>query len=174
MNFQHEFIIKAPLQLVVDFHGKSASMSDITPPPIRVRFQRAPEELVEGDEIDFILWMGVVPVRWVARIEDVSTTGFADRQLFGPFREWVHRHTFVRISENRTKVIDQVQARLDSKPFNMIIGMLMWLGLPILFAFRAWKTRRLLEYKMRDTGRASSDFKQYRQIHEPSEAADTK
>jgi hypothetical protein len=26
-----------------------------------------------------------------------------------------------------------------------VIGLAMWLGLPFLFAFRAWKTRRLLE-----------------------------
>lgn len=174
MKFQHEFIIKAPIQMVVDFHKKSASMGDITPPPIRVIFQCAPEELAEGDEIEFTLWMGPVPVRWLARIEEASPAGFTDRQLSGPFREWVHRHTFIQMSENRTKIVDQVQARLDSHPFTGISGMLMWLGMPILFSYRAWKTRRLLENKWLDTGRVTLKANIDHISQERTEGADLK
>ena len=47
---------------------------------------RAPAILGEGDEMEFILWVGPLPVRWVAYIEQVSGEGFTDRQLRGPFQ----------------------------------------------------------------------------------------
>ena len=145
MKFEHEYLIHTPMQKVVDFHRESLSMSAITPPPIKVKFLHAPQLLAEGDEIAFTLWFGPLPLHWLARIEDVSTTGFVDRQLTGPFKEWVHSHTFVPIDENTTKVVDQIYACLHSQPLLGLVGRMMWMGMPLLFFFRSWKTRRLLE-----------------------------
>jgi ligand-binding SRPBCC domain-containing protein len=144
MIYRHRFLVRAPLARVSEFHSQSASMAAITPPPILVRIQRAPARLVEGDEMAFTMWLGPLPIRWLARIEDVSSSGFSDRQLQGPFTEWVHRHTFTAIDEHTTAVSDEVSVRLRRHPFWGLVGLGMWLGLPILFAFRAWKTRRLL------------------------------
>ncbi len=120
-------------------------MGAITPPPIRVQLHRAPPALLSGDdEMDFTLWFGPLPIHWVARIEDVSESGFTDRQLSGPFSKWVHRHSFVRIDDRTTEVIDHITLRLKPHPFWGLIGLGFWLGLPALFAYRAWKTSRLL------------------------------
>ena len=51
-----------------------------------------------------------VPLRWVARIEDASESGFTDRQVRGPFARWAHRHTFVRVTDDMTVVDDQIEA----------------------------------------------------------------
>ncbi|MBN2148333.1 MAG: hypothetical protein JW726_13170 [Anaerolineales bacterium] len=144
MNYRHQFRIPAPLERVAAFHAHSASMAAITPPPIAVKVERAPAVLADGDEMAFTMWFGPLPVRWLARIEDVSNTGFTDRQLSGPFAEWVHRHTFVAVDENATDVVDEITLRLRPHPFWWLVGFGMWLGLPILFAFRAWKTKRML------------------------------
>jgi ligand-binding SRPBCC domain-containing protein len=120
-------------------------MPAITPPPIIVRVHRAPARLGEGDEMDFTLWAGPLPLRWLARIEDASPAGFTDRQLRGPFAAWAHRHTFVRVTDEITEVVDQVAAQIKRHPFWGPVGLLMWAGLPLLFAFRGWQTRRLLE-----------------------------
>ena len=53
-----------------------------------VRVHRAPERMASGDEMDFTLWAGPMPLRWVARIEDASPNGFTDRQVRGPFASW--------------------------------------------------------------------------------------
>ena len=37
------------------------------------------------------------------------------------------------------------EASLKPHPVWGLVGLAMWLGLPLLFAFRGWKTRRLLE-----------------------------
>ena len=94
--------------------------------------------------MDFTLWLGPLPIRWTARIEDVTPAGFVDRQIRGPFQEWAHRHTFEPVDETTTEVVDTIEFSLKKHPLWGLVGLGMWLSLPLLFAFRGWKTRRLL------------------------------
>ncbi len=145
MKFRYCFKVNAPLKAVTDFHRRSASMAAITPPPVMVKLHAAPPRLAEGDEMDFTLWLGPLPIRWQARIEEVSETGFVDRQLDGPFGRWDHRHTFKLVDETTTLVIDEIEFELARSPFKAAIGLGMGLTLPLLFAYRGWKTRRFLK-----------------------------
>ena len=145
MRYHHRFTVKAPLADVARFHSQSASMGAITPPPILVRVHVAPETLRDGDRMDFTMWLGPMPVRWLAQIEQTTPTSFVDRQISGPFASWVHQHTFEPIDAETTAVIDEVNATLHRNWFWKLVGVGMWIGLPILFAFRGWKTRRMLE-----------------------------
>ncbi|HQY91030.1 MAG: hypothetical protein WAU00_18975 [Caldilinea sp.] len=144
MRYEHRFTVNAPLAAVAAFHQRSASMGAITPPPILVRVHEAPAQLNEGDRMDFTMWLGPLPVRWVAQIEQTTPTSFVDRQLSGPFASWEHLHTFLPIDAQTTVVADQVTATLHRHWFWKLVGLSMWGGLPILFAYRGWKTRRLL------------------------------
>jgi ligand-binding SRPBCC domain-containing protein len=145
MKYEHIFMVRAPLAAVANFHRQSRSMGAITPPPVRVRIHRAPERLASGEKMEFTLWLGFLPVRWLARFEEVSATGFVDRQVDGPFKRWVHRHTFVARGDKLTEVRDEIEAELKRHPLWGPLGWSMWLGLPLLFAYRGWRTRRLLE-----------------------------
>lgn len=145
MKYRHRFQVRAPLSAVADFHSQSDSMAAITPPLMPLQMEPAPPRLQAGDQMAFTLWLGPLPVRWRAFIGQVSPTGFSDHQLEGPFRYWVHRHTFVSLDEGTTKVVDEIQAGLRWHPLWGAVGLAMWLGLPLLFAYRGWKTRRLLE-----------------------------
>lgn len=155
MNFKHSFKVHAPLSAVRHFHAQSASMGAITPPPTIVRIHAAPASLREGDIMDFTLWLGPVPIHWIAQIEQVGLNGFTDRQLAGPFTRWIHRHRFIPIDEATTEVIDEVEAVLRLHPWWTFVGLGMWLTMPLLFAFRGWKTRRLLENKKYDLDQSS-------------------
>ncbi len=145
MKYRHRFQVRAPLARVSNFHSQAASMPAITPPPLSVRLHHAPSVISEGDKMDFSLGIGPISIRWVARIEDVSPTGFTDRQLSGPFSEWVHRHSFIALDDQTTAVIDEITLRFRSEPLWWAIGFGMWVGLPILFTFRSNKTRRILQ-----------------------------
>ena len=144
MEYLHRFRVKAPLSTVAAFHQQPASMGKITPPPIHVEMHRVPATS-SGGEMEFTLWLGPLPIHWSALIEDVTESGFTDRQLTGPFSQWEHHHSFVRLDDHTTEVIDQISLRLKSHPFWGLAGLAFILGLPVLFAYRAWKTRRLLE-----------------------------
>lgn len=145
MVYRHRFSVKTPLASVASFHADSSSMGSITPPPVIVRVHSAPALLGEGDRMDFTLWLLLLPLHWVARIQDVSQSGFTDVQLSGPFHTWQHRHEFCPLDERTTEVRDTVQASLSRNPLKWLVGLSMWLTLPVLFAYRGWKTRRILE-----------------------------
>jgi ligand-binding SRPBCC domain-containing protein len=145
MRFRHTFRVRASVDKVAAFHTAAANMKAITPPLIPMRLYQAPVDLAEGDEMSFTMWLGPIPVRWVAEFEGVSDSGFVDRQREGPFRSWQHRHSFVKIGPEMTEVVDEVEAVLRPHLVWGPVGLVMWLGLPLLFAYRGWKTRRFLE-----------------------------
>jgi ligand-binding SRPBCC domain-containing protein len=149
MNYQSRFRVHAPVAMVAEFHSHSAAMAAITPPPIVVQVHQAPEQLAEGDAMDFTLWLGPLPVHWVARFEDVTPTSFVDRQVRGPMRVWRHHHRFVVVDERTTDVVDDVELEVRPHLLWGPVGLGMALGLPMLFAYRAWRTRQLLEKTFR-------------------------
>jgi ligand-binding SRPBCC domain-containing protein len=120
MNYRHSFEVRAPQDAVAAFHQDPRSMGAITPPPVIVRLHSAPPQLDEGAQMDFTLWVGPLPIRWLAQIEQVTP-----------------------ISPDRTLVIDHVEAELSRHWFWRLAGLGMWLSLPLLFAYRGWQTRRL-------------------------------
>jgi ligand-binding SRPBCC domain-containing protein len=119
-------------------------MGAITPPPVIVRVHRAPAQLAEGAQMDFTLWLGPLPIRWLAQIEQVTPVSFVDRQVRGPFARWRHLHTYIADGPDHTLVIDQVEVELSRHWWQRLVGLGMWLSLPLLFAYRGWRTRRLL------------------------------
>lgn len=145
MKYRHKFMVKAPAVVVREFHARSSSMGSITPPPVLVRVHQAPVRLLAGDQMDFTLWLGPLPIRWLACIEEVTAGGFVDRQVQGPFRRWIHRHAFVQSGDRQTEVQDEVEAEIRPHFFWGLVGLGMWLSMPLLFAYRGWKTRQILE-----------------------------
>lgn len=144
MAFTHEFTVAAPREKVVQFHRARHSLAAITPPPLVVQIQESPEVLSSGDELRFTLWLGPFPIRWHAAIEAMSEAGFADRQISGPFDHWIHRHTFLASGEGLTTVRDEIEYVYRRHLLWGLVGRLFVIGLPVLFAYRAWRTRRLL------------------------------
>ncbi len=145
MTYRHRFHTQAAMDAVVAFHRRSSSMAAITPPPIAVRVHAAPVELGEGDEMDFTVGLGPLGVRWLARVEDVRPDGFTDRQVRGPFQRWVHVHRFVPRADGTVEIRDEVDAAPARHLIWGPVGLGMKLTLPLLFAYRARKTRRILE-----------------------------
>jgi ligand-binding SRPBCC domain-containing protein len=144
MRYQHEFTLQATLEDVIAFHARSSSMAAITPPPIIVRIHEAPAILKDQDRMRFTLWLGPLPLHWTAQIETDSPTSFIDRQVTGPFALWEHRHSFKALEGGRVLVQDDVKAQLKRHFIWWLAGAGMWLGMPILFAYRGWKTSKIV------------------------------
>jgi len=128
------------------FHEQPKAFNKLTPPPIFVQLHRDARPSITDGEVEFTLWFGPIPVRWVARHEPgPSTTSFADRQIKGPMAYWRHEHIF-EATECGSVLTDRIMLAHRS-------GWRGWLtrlafdGLPlrILFIYRHWRTRRVVE-----------------------------
>jgi ligand-binding SRPBCC domain-containing protein len=143
-QFTHRFLVRSPLERVAAFHRDTRALKQLTPPPIFVTFNQL-QQLEEGSVADFNMWFGPFPVRWVALHSQVGSTGFTDTQTVGPFQQWVHRHSFEPVDEYTTEIVDNIQAQVSTHVFWGLVSQLMWLNLPVLFTYRAWRTKRALE-----------------------------
>ncbi len=89
------------------------NLEAITPDWLRFEIVRATDERMRvGTEIDYRLrWQGM-PMRWSTRIaECVRNVEFVDEMTRGPYRRWVHRHTFVAVPGG-VEVTDSVEYEL--------------------------------------------------------------
>lgn len=147
MNYRRSFTVDAPVSLVAEFHNDPNALKLLTPPPIVMQPRRV-EPLAEGSISEFVLWLGPIPVRWKAQHSLVGQNGFVDEQIEGPFNRWVHDHRYEALSPGQSQVTDDITAELSRQPLAWLLGAAMWLGLPGLFAYRAWRTRRELARMM--------------------------
>jgi ligand-binding SRPBCC domain-containing protein len=146
-TYTHNFQVRAPIERVAEFHRDTRALKQLTPPPLIVQFNEV-QPLDEGSVADFTMWLGPFPIHWVASHSDVETSkGFTDTQIDGPFDHWVHRHSFASLEENLTEVKDHIQARPGKGFLRGLVSRFMWLNLPILFAYRAWRTKQAVEAK---------------------------
>lgn len=88
-------LVARPLEEVFAFFSRAKNLVELTPPAFRLRILEAPEELEEGAVIRYALRVRGIPFRWSSRICEWNPPhGFADEQLTGPYRTWVHHHRF--------------------------------------------------------------------------------
>jgi ligand-binding SRPBCC domain-containing protein len=140
--FEHHFEVDAPVAAVRAFHGSPEALRVLTPPGTFLRLERF-GPLEEGMIAEFRLWLGPVPVDWVARHEEVSDGGFTDVMVEGPLARWAHRHVFEALGPQRSAVIDRIA--YAHPPGAAGAWTRVAFGRPALaslFAYRAWATRR--------------------------------
>lgn len=88
--------IAAPRKEVFAFFGDPANLARLTPPGLRFRIHGdVPSRLEAGSRLEYrIRWL-FLRLPWVTRITRwVPESGFEDVQERGPYRSWIHTHTF--------------------------------------------------------------------------------
>lgn len=108
-TFSNTFKVKAPIQVVAEFHSNTTALKQLTPFPVVVQIHHL-EPLAEGSMAEFTMWFGPFPVRWVAQHVQVDAlNGFTDVQIAGPMLIWEHTHSFRAISNQETEVRDYIE-----------------------------------------------------------------
>ena len=144
--FQKSSLIDATLSSLMRFHEAPLALASLTPPPIQMRVHRDDRQSLAQGEIEFTLWFGPLPIRWIARHEAGPTPhSFADVQVKGPLAYWRHEHIF-RETDRGVKLTDRVTLAHRKGPIGLLTR-LAFDGLPLrlLFAYRHWRTRRALQ-----------------------------
>ncbi|NDJ84332.1 MAG: hypothetical protein GYB66_00460 [Chloroflexi bacterium] len=146
--FEHRSTIPTTLDAIQAFHEHPKAFQRLTPPPVFIQVHRNELDTLTNGEVEFTMWMGLIPIRWIARHEPGPIdTSFIDRQIKGPLESWEHQHIFEPV-EDGVILIDRIT--LAHQP-----GWKGWLtrlcfdGIPLrlLFVYRHLRTRRALRQR---------------------------
>jgi ligand-binding SRPBCC domain-containing protein len=130
--------LECPRAQVFDFFSDAGNLERITPPEIGFRIVTPqPIEIKQGTLIDYKLSLYGLPVNWRTEISEWDPPNyFVDRQVSGPYGQWIHRHTFTELDENKTLIEDEVRYRLPLEPLGDIVHFLVRRELDHIFDFR--------------------------------------
>lgn len=105
--------LRRPLEEVFEFFSKAENLGLLTPGWLRFKIVSSlPIEMKVGAIIEYRIRLYGVPMKWVSEITEWDPPHlFEDTQIRGPYRKWVHRHTFRETGEG-TVAMDQVQYRV--------------------------------------------------------------
>lgn len=147
-----EYILTRSLTLdrpragVFDFFSDAGNLERITPSELGFHIVTPqPIEIKQGTLIDYKLSIYGLPVNWQTEICEWDPPNyFVDRQVSGPYGQWIHKHTFTALDENRTLIEDEVRYRLPLEPLGDILHFLVKSELDFIFDFRQKTVTSLL------------------------------
>lgn len=143
-----ELWMPRPLGEVFAFFSDAANLDVLTPPWLHFQIRTpAPIPMAAGTLIDYtIRWRGV-PLSWRTEIATWEPpVRFVDRQAKGPYRQWVHEHTF-EARDGGTLMRDRVDYAVPGWLFEPLVAR--WLVAPDverIFAYRREKMTALFGY----------------------------
>ena len=138
-----EQLIEKPLDEVFSFFSDAHNLAEITPSWLKfVVLTPRPIEMEVGTRIDYRLKLRGIPVRWQSEITEWNPPHFfADEQRRGPYRCWIHKHTFVE-TDGGTLVGDEVEYGVLGG--QLINKLLVRPDIEKIFEYRSQKLQELL------------------------------
>lgn len=144
--FEKRSVFKTTLAQLEAFHQDPTAFAKLTPPPIFMQLHEDRRTSITDGEIEFTLWFGPIPVRWVARHAALDEgIGFRDYQVRGPLAYWSHEHIMEAVTGGAA-LTDRITFA-HHRGLRGVLTRLMFDGIPlrILFAYRHWRTARAVE-----------------------------
>ena len=139
-QFEAELCLPQRRDEVFAFFADAANLEAITPPWLNFStITPAPIRMHAGTLIDYKLRLRGFPMRWRTKITEWEPpVRFVDEQIRGPYRQWIHEHSFEE-PDGGTLVRDRVRYAV---PFDFLVHR--WLVRPDLeriFAYRGQMLR---------------------------------
>lgn len=145
-TIHYSLTLELPRAKVFPFFADAANLGAVTPPELDFEILTPlPVEMKEGAIIDFRLKLFGLPFAWKTKITEWSPPDcFVDEQLEGPYRQWIHTHTFSDGPNGSTIIDDHVRFRLPLAPLGEAAYPLVSKQLERIFRFRQEAIKALL------------------------------
>jgi ligand-binding SRPBCC domain-containing protein len=103
-------VINKTLSEVFEFFSNAENLNKITPPDMQFKILTPlPIIIKKGTLIDYKIKVNGIPFKWQTEISEWEPNKrFVDKQLKGPYRVWIHEHTFEE-KDGKTIMNDHVQ-----------------------------------------------------------------
>jgi ligand-binding SRPBCC domain-containing protein len=134
--------IEAPAAEVFRWHEAPGALEQLTPPWEPVEIEQRPPGIRDGDRGVLRVGIGLFKIRWVLEHRDyIAGRQFRDVQISGPFRSWVHTHSFTPAGPAASLLEDRIEYTLPLGHIGAFFGN--W--------FVQRKLKRLFDYRHRVT-----------------------
>jgi ligand-binding SRPBCC domain-containing protein len=126
--------LPASRDAVFSFFADARNLERLTPPWLHFRILTAgPIDMRTGAHIDYRILLHGIPLRWQSVISHWDPPRqFIDEQISGPYRRWVHTHTF-EPENGGTRVSDAVEFDVIA---SWLTGWFVMRDLRKIFAYR--------------------------------------
>ena len=141
-DFYRTQTIDRPIDEVFAFFADARNLARITPGWLSFAIVTpGPIEMKPGALIDYKIKLRGIPMRWQSEITAWEPPHrFVDEQRRGPYKFWIHEHTFEPAGEGRTEVGDRVHYGV---PGGRLINR--WFIAPDLEKIFGYRRRKLQE-----------------------------
>lgn len=141
-TYHKESLIDASAAELYRYHLSPGALHRLTPPWEQVRVEEPDDGIEEGCVRTLHIGPRPFSLKWVAHHENfVPNKQFRDRQGQGPFRSWLHTHSFEEKADG-SLLRDQIEYSL---PLGLPLGWLFKHKLEPAFRYRHRQTKRDLE-----------------------------
>jgi ligand-binding SRPBCC domain-containing protein len=143
--FESSQVFPLALEEVFDFFIQPANLVKVSPPELSMKLTGGPERLALGSCVTLDGRRWGIAQRIVSEVIDFQPgVTFTDAQTKGPFRKWVHRHTFATVPGGT-----EVKDRIEYEPPGGMLGLVATVtridaDLKWVFGFRQKQLARLL------------------------------
>lgn len=117
-SLRTELSLPLPREEVFEFFAHAGNLERITPDELGFEIVTPlPIEMRQDTVIDYRICLHGLTMRWRTLIPVWNPPyEFVDEQIKGPYKTWIHRHTFEEVSLKETKMIDYVRYELPFTP----------------------------------------------------------
>jgi len=132
-TFTSDLWLPRPRDEVFAFFADAANLEALTPPWLHFHIVDPAIVIRAGVRIDYRLKVHGIPMTWQSEISRWDPpSSFVDEQRKGPYRRWVHTHTFAE-ERGGTRVGDSVDFEV---PLAWLVGGFVMRDVRKIFAFR--------------------------------------